>query len=36
MKEVDQYVIYITSETLCDEGVNNVLKVTLINTVCFF
>ena len=36
MKEVDQYVIYITSETLCDEGVNKVLMASLINTWCLF
>jgi len=35
-KEMEQQVIYVTSETLCDQGVNNVLMATLSNTGCLF
>jgi len=35
-KEMVQQVTYVTSETLCDEGVNKVLMATLSNTGCLF
>jgi len=35
-KEMEHWVIYITIETLCDEGVNEVLMATLSNTGCLF
>jgi len=33
---MENWVIYITKETFCDEGVNIVLLATLSNTVCLF
>jgi len=35
-QEMENWVIYITKENFCDEGVNNVLMATLSNTVCLF
>jgi len=33
---MENWVIYITKETLCDEGVNKVLMAKLSNTGCLF